>query len=80
MTDSGVARCDRLADSCNGDVEMLVNASPAEGPESDPELAVMFRNGIVRTQAFRCQVDGNLYSNLKDALAQVARSPREQGA
>ena len=59
---------------------MLVNVSPAEEPESDPELAVMFRNGIVRTQAFHYHVGGYRYSSLEDALAQVARSPRDQGA
>ena len=40
---------------------------------SDPEEAVMMRNGITRVRADQYHVDGYRYTNLGDAMAQVAR-------
>lgn len=43
---------------------------------TDPEIAVMARNNIVRTPANHYHVDGYRYTNLADALAQVSRGAR----
>ena len=49
---------------------------PVEAPASDPNAAIMARNGIVRTETFHYHVEGYRYTRLGDALAQVARSSR----
>ena len=49
----------------------LGSAGPAIS--ADDELATLARNGIVRVPAFHYLVDGYRYSNMADAMAQVAR-------
>ena len=49
-------------------------ALAAEIPDTDPDLAVMERNGITRITAHQYWVHGYRYTNLADALAQVKRS------
>ncbi|MDQ8756741.1 hypothetical protein RCO27_10925 [Sphingosinicella sp. LHD-64] len=55
-------------------------ALAAEVPETDPDRAVMERNGITRTTSHHYWVEGYRYSNLADALAQVRRSVRAREA
>ena len=60
----------------------LIPGSPADPPATEADLALMARNGIVRTEAFNYHVGGYRYTNLRDALAQAARKSgvREDGA
>lgn len=51
-------------------------ALAAELPETDPELAVMARNGITRITVHLYRVDGFRYTSLDEALAQVRRGAR----
>lgn len=44
----------------------------------DAETDVMARNRITRIEAYQYHVDGYRYSNLADALAQVARESRKR--
>lgn len=55
---------------------------PAEAPATETDLALMARSGIVRTETFSYRVGDYRSSNLRDALAQAARTAgvKEQGA
>ena len=45
----------------------------ASEPETSAEAQMLERNGIVKETFARYRVDGFLYSNVADALAQVRR-------
>lgn len=56
-------------------------AAAAETLEAEPDRALMERNGITRVTTYQYRVDGYRYTQLTDALAQVARRSRaEAGA
>lgn len=54
-------------------------AGAAGAPETDPDLALLERNGIKRVAAYQYWIDGYRYSNLADAVAQAERTLRGAG-
>lgn len=59
----------------------MADLRPApQAMSDDAEADVMARNRITRVAAYQYHVDGYRYSNLADALAQVARESRKRAS
>ena len=68
-------------DSSEGTATVAPMAEDADDAalRSDPDAAVMARNGITRVTVDQYHVDGYRYSNLRDAMAQVSRGAGARG-